>query len=78
MKVKNLMLLVTFIAFTTVLDGVMTEARRIRMIIRLYKQGRELNDITDLMLAIDNKRREETKEFMDGWKFVRNAVNGKR
>jgi len=78
MKTKNIILLVAFIAFTVVLDAVATEARKVRLIIRLYKQGRGLNDITDLMRAIDNKRREETKEFMDGWKFVRNAVNGKR
>lgn len=78
MKAKNLMLLVAFIVFTTVLDALATEARRIRFIIRMYGKGKELNDITDLMRAIDDKRREEMNEFVDGWRFIRNAVNGKR
>lgn len=75
MKLKNIILLAAYILITTVTDTVMTEVRRIKLIIRMYKKGVELNSISDLMKAINDKKAEEWKGITESYGTLRKAID---
>lgn len=77
MKLKSILLLAAYIAVSTVVDTMATEVRRIRLIVRMYKKGQELNTISDLMKALDQKKREEMNGISESWKTLKEAVDNK-